>query len=243
MTTKSINTDRPTAVQFEAPTPERDARRVWSGLRAKRRTSPGAGHDRDDGDDETRCVRDDDENIECVDARDPIAIGRGNIGRRVVRYAMGEGWVKRARKSVVSRELEIATRTRRRGSTVACDDAGGEEKKKKNIPIGIPRTNERADAYRVAVLLHFPRLSRVPFVPPVTRSRQQRHPIPRVVATSSTVFHRIDDARAVRMNSFHRIARSPASAIAVPPVRAATSAARTMMMGGRSAPVGREGLG
>lgn len=61
--------------------------------------------------------------------------GRGNIGRRVVRYATGMSGrglgVKRARKSVVSRELEIATRTRRRGSTVVCDDAGGEEKKKK----------------------------------------------------------------------------------------------------------------
>ena len=64
--------------------------------------------------------------------------------------------------------------------------------------------------YRVASLLRV-HSSRA-FVPPVTRSRQQRHPIPRVVATSSTVFHRIDDARTVRMNSFHRIARSPTRA-------------------------------
>lgn len=74
------------------------------------------------------------ENIECVDARDPIATDGetsvdGWCGTR--RERVGEGWVKRARKSVVSRELESATRTRRRGSTVVCDDAGGEEKKKK----------------------------------------------------------------------------------------------------------------
>lgn len=181
----------------------------------------------------------DDENIQCVDARDRDA---GNIGRRVVRYTgMEEGWVKRARKSVA--RVERASERASVGADRRClRRRRGEKKRRNKNTHRYSRTNERVDgqsSYRVAVLLRFPRLSRIlRAAGDAVASATTPHSTRRRDVVDGVSSHR---RRACGANEFFPSHRAiDRVGVAVPPARAGRRR-RGRWTGGRSAPTRTDG--
>ena len=161
------------------------------------------------------------------------ATRKPSTGRRDADETDGEGWVKRARKSVRREANEKrAEGDRGRRTTITTTNEGRKHPSRIGRTSG-RRNRGRGNAARRA-FSPTPASPLTPFVPPATRSRQQRR-TPVFRATSSTSFRRVGDARAVRRNYFHRSARSRDRA------RVASSVARSVGVeddgtGGRSAP-------